>query len=60
MSVHYYTYLNDAEFATVIRSLVNLKNNLISEGKYTDAVDNLLMRFAKMKKKKVRVRYIGR
>ena len=52
MSVHYYTYLDDNEYATVIRSLVNLKNNLLSEGKYTDAVDDLLMRFAEMKKKR--------
>ena len=60
MSVHYYTNLDDAEYAIVLRCLINLKNALVSECRYTDAVVDLLLKFAKMKKKKVRVRYIGR
>ena len=33
------------EIRIIVRALVELKNQLISEGRYTDAVDELLIRF---------------
>lgn len=58
MIIHYYTYLTDDEYALVIECLVKLKNSLLSVGKYTDGVDDVLLKFAKMKKKKVTIRQI--
>ena len=37
----YYLYLTDEEYSLVLQSLVSLKNNLIREDRYTDAVDEL-------------------
>ena len=38
----YHIYLTDDEQSRVIQSLINLKNNLIAQGRYTDAVDDVL------------------
>lgn len=51
----YYLYLTDEEYSLVLRSLVSLKNNLIREDRYTDAVDELIIKLSKAKKKKVRI-----
>ena len=58
MKVHYYACLTDDEYALTVKCLLNLKNALLSEGRYTDAVDDILLKFAKLKKKKAEVRYI--
>ena len=50
----YYLYLTDEEYSLVLQSLVSLKNNLIREDRYTDAVDELIIKLSKAKKKKVR------
>ena len=46
-------YLTDDEYRLVLQSLVALKNNLIREGRYTDAVDELIIKISKAKKKRV-------
>ena len=51
----YYLYLTDEEYSFVLQSLVSLKNNLIREDRYTDAVDELIIKLSKAKKKKVRI-----
>lgn len=51
----YYLYLTDEEYRLVLQSLVSLKNNLIREGRYTDAVDEFIIKLSKAKKKKVRI-----
>lgn len=51
----YYLYLSDEEYSLVLQSLVSLKNNLIREDRYTDAVDELIIKLSKAKKKKVRI-----
>ena len=51
----YYLYLTDEEYSLVLQSLVSLKNNLIREDRYTDAVDELIIKLSKAKKKKVRI-----
>ena len=37
----YHIYLDDNEYRRLIESLMALKNNLIQQGRYTDAVDDL-------------------
>ena len=36
---------SDDEVRIIVRSLVELRNALIREGRYTDAVDELLLKF---------------
>ena len=40
----------------ILRSLNELRNRLLLEGRYTDAVDELLIRFENAKKKKFEIR----
>ena len=54
----YHIYLDEQEYSQVIQSLVTLKNNLIAQGRYTDAVDDVLIKFTKARKKKMTVQYI--
>lgn len=55
--VKYHLYLNDSEYGKIIESLIGLKNELAQQGKYTDAVDDLLCRFINAHKQKIRVIY---
>ena len=43
--------LNDDSFDLILYSLIEMKNRLLSEGRYTDAVDEALVRFLKAKRK---------
>jgi len=54
----YHIYLTPDERRTVINSLIDLRNNLISQGMYTDLVDELLIRISKTKAKKIKVKEI--
>lgn len=38
---------DDYEVNIIIKALIELRNQLIAEGRYTDAVDDLLMKFCK-------------
>ena len=40
----YHLYLNEEERSRVIQSLIELKNNLAAQGRYTDAVDDVRCR----------------
>ncbi len=54
----YHLYLDDNEYSKVIQSLVCLKNSLIEQGRYTDAVDDVIIKFSKARKRRITVRYI--
>ncbi len=54
----YHLYLDDNEYSKVIQSLVCLKNSLIEQGRYTDAVDDVIIKFSKTRKRRITVRYI--
>ena len=54
----YHLYLDDNEYDRVIESLICLKNSLIEQGRYTDAVDDILTKLSKARKKRVTVHYI--
>ena len=54
----YHLYLNEKERSRVIQSLIELKNNLAAQGRYTDAVDDVLCKVLEAKKKKLKIEYI--
>ena len=51
----YHLYLNEEERSQVIQSLIALKNNLAAQGRYTDAVDDVLCKVLEAKKKKLKI-----
>ena len=40
----HYLYLNEYEHSILIKSLVKMKNRLTQQGRFTDCVDDLLMK----------------
>ena len=52
----YHLYLSDDEYRQIIQSLVRLKNNLISQGRYTDAVGDVLCKVLSAKKRKLKIK----
>ncbi len=55
---NYYINLNDREYLDVLSSLMNKRNKLIQSGKYTDGIDEVIMKIKKAKKRNFRVLYI--
>ncbi len=55
MNTKYHVYLNYEERRLVIKSLNDLRNRLISEGKCTDLIDEVLVKVANAKIKKMKV-----
>ena len=53
--IKYHIYLNSEERRLLIGSLNDLRNKLIDEGKYTDLVDEVLIKAANAKIKKIKV-----
>ncbi len=51
----YYLYINADERSLLISSLVDLKNKLLSKGRYTDVLDELIIKVGKAKIKRVTV-----
>lgn len=54
----YHIYLSTKERNEIVASLINLKNKLIEQGRYTDAVDDVLFKVLKTKKKKIKIEYV--
>lgn len=54
----YHIYLTAEERRAVINSLIDLGNDLISRGKYTDVIDELIIKFTKAKVKKIRIKEV--
>ena len=52
---NYYLALTTEEWRLMIECLNKLRNRLISEGKYTDAVDEVLVKVANAKIKKIKI-----
>ena len=55
MNTKYHLYLNIDERRLLINSLNDLRNELIAEGRYTDLLDEVLVKVAKAKIKKIKV-----
>ena len=51
----YHIYLNSEERRLLINSLNDLRNRLIAEGRYTDLVDEVLIKVVNAKIKKIKV-----
>ena len=54
----YHIYLTFDEWRAVINSLIDLRNDFISRGKYTDIIDELLIKLTKAKVKKIKVKEV--
>lgn len=52
----YHLYLDEAEHRLIILCLVDFRNKLIAEDRYTDCVDELLLKFSHAKKVKMKIR----
>lgn len=57
MKTTFYLALDDVERSMIIHSLNNLRSRLISEGKYTDGVNDVLVKVIGAKKKKYKIIY---
>lgn len=53
----YYIAMDEYERGIIINSLNNLRNKLIADGRYTDAVDDILVKIAYAPIKKFKVKY---
>ena len=47
--------LNESEWRLVIRALNDLRNRMIAEGRYTDVIDETLMKIINTPIKKVKI-----
>ena len=54
----YHIYLTPDERHTVINSLIDLRNDLILQGKFTDIIDELLIKLTKAKVKNIKVKEV--
>ena len=52
---NYYINLNDREYLAVLSSLMNKRNKLIQNGKYTDGIDEVIMKIKRAKKRTFRM-----
>ena len=50
-----YLYLNAEEISVVLQSLICLKNTLIREGRYTDCVDELIVKVTEAPTRKIKI-----
>lgn len=52
MKNKYHLVFTDTDKRSIVVCLMDKRNELISKGKYTDGIDELLIKFGKCKKKK--------
>ena len=52
----FHLYLSENERRFLIQNLIWFQNKLRQEGRYTDAVDDLIIKFSKVKPKKIRIK----
>ena len=53
----YHVYLTNEERSEVLKSLIDLKNEMIAQGKYTDVLDEIIVKLYKARKKNIKVIY---
>ena len=54
----YHIYLTNEERSEVLKSLIDLKNEMIAQGRYTDVLDEIIVKLYKDRKKNIKVIYI--
>lgn len=52
----YHLYLSESEQRFVTKNLVWFQNKLREQGRYTDAVDDLIIKFSKAERKKIKIK----
>ena len=52
----YHIYLTNEERSEVLKSLIDLKNALIEQVKYTDVIDEIIIKLSCARKKNIKVR----
>ena len=57
MKTTFYLTLDDVERSMIIHFLNNLRNRLVAQGKYTDGVNDVLVKVIGAKKKKFKISY---
>lgn len=53
----YYIVLDDFERRVIVNCLNEMRNKIIADGKYTDAVDEVLLKIIGAKQKKFKIIY---
>ncbi len=56
-TIKYHLALTDNEYSLIINALNDMRNDLIAQDRYTDAVDDVLVKFIEAKKKKFKIIY---
>ena len=51
----YHLYLSEAERRFLVQNLLWFQSKLRQEGRYTDAIDDLIVKISKAKPKKIRI-----
>ena len=51
-------YVDNCERTLILQSLVELKNALIRQGRYTDCVDELIFKVANAPVKRMKIKYV--
>ena len=57
MKTTFHLALDDSKRSMIIHSLNDIRSRLIAEGKYTDGVDDVLVKVIGAKKKKFKISY---
>ena len=54
----YHIYLTNEERSEVLKSLIDLKNSFIEQGRYTDVIDEIIIKLSCARKENIKVIYI--
>ena len=54
----YHAYLDSQERTILLQSLVELKNQLIQQGRYTDCIDELIFKVINAPTKRIKIEYV--
>ena len=54
----YHLYVDSQERSLLLHSLVELKNQLIQQGRYTDCVDELIFKVINAPTKRMKIEYV--
>ncbi len=58
MKKKYHLYMTADERKVILNSLIDMKNELIRTGHYTDAIDEIIIKLTKARIKKVRIKEV--
>ena len=56
--IKYHAYLDSEERTILLHSLVELKNQLIQQGRYMDCIDELIFKIINAPTKRMKIEYI--